>query len=169
MTHLSSVTCPRKISEGVARENAVCGSESVSSWRWWRLTFRQRLCPLCAWERKSKRGVIRGQVTPCTGKTCLKDRRFPWVSIQNSFFKVVSLRATGFAALLNFTRVQPAKARDVYSAPNSLPTSFSALLPLPASNTVWQRLRSYRLPAFHAAFSDPFLHLHVDPGTLTVS
>lgn len=150
-------------------ENAVSGSERVSSWRWWRLTFLQHLCSLCARERKSKRVITRGQVTPCTGKTCLEDRKFPWVSIQNNFFKVMSLRATGFAALLNFLQVQPAKARDVYSTPNFLPTSSSALLPFPASSTASQRLRSHRLPAFHGTFSDLLLHLHVDPGTSTVS
>lgn len=128
MTHLSSVKCPG-ISEGAACENAVCSSDRVNSWWWSRLTFQQYLCPLCAWEIIRKRVVIRGQTIPYTGKTCSKDKKFPWVSIHNCFFKVISLRATGFAALLKFLRVHPDKARDV----SQLWISFPRLFPLLAS------------------------------------
>lgn len=67
-----------------------------------RLTFQQYLCPLCVCERENERVVVTGQAIPCTGKTCLKDRNFLWVSIHNDFFKVFSLWTTGFAALLKF-------------------------------------------------------------------
>lgn len=94
------------------------------------------------WERKRKKVVIRGQVIPCTGKTCLKDRKFPWVSIHNGFFEVISLWTTGFAALLKFLWFQPAKARDLCSTPNLLPIPFPAPLSSPASSTALAKLYS---------------------------
>lgn len=150
MTHLSAVKY-LGISEGVACENAVCSSERVNSWWWSRLTFQQYLCPVCAWEIIRKRVVIRGQVIPYTGKTCLKDKKFPWVSIHNCFFKVISLRATGFAALLKFLWVHPVKARDVSQLQISFQDSFlPCCLPLSAAQLL-QRLCSYRLQGIRSS------------------
>lgn len=108
--------------------------------------FNKYLYPLCAWERKRKRVAIRGQVIPYTGKTCFKDRKFLWVSIHKGFFKVISLWATGFAALLKFLCVQPAKARDVYTTPNFLPMPFPVHYLPPIATQLLQSLCSYRLP-----------------------
>lgn len=134
MTHWSSMKCPG-IPEGAVCENVVCSSGRVNRWWWSRLTFQQYLCPLCAWEIIRKRVVIRGQAIPYTGKTCLKDEKFPWVSIHNCFFKVISLRATGFATLLKFLWVHSDKARDVSQLQISFPRLFPPLLASPVSST----------------------------------
>lgn len=80
--------------------------------------IQQDLCPLCVRERKNKE-IVKSHASPCTWKTCLKDRNFLWVSTYNGFFKVISLWAAGFAALLKFLWVQSAEEIDVYSTPNS--------------------------------------------------